>query len=58
MSLEAQRYEVRQIIAEGQAKGFPYLLTMIAVGLWFQRQGITPPNSLRDWLSSTARTCH
>lgn len=45
-----QRYEVAQIFAEARIKGVSTIATIWLVLSWFDRQGITPPAQILDWL--------
>lgn len=51
MSPAAQRYEVSQIFAECQVKGWPMQVACFAAMQWFNQRGITPPASILDWLA-------
>jgi hypothetical protein len=59
--IDEARYQVAQIIAEGRERGFPTMMTVIAVGLFFDKHGIKPPRSLFEWLGTdfpTRRAVH
>lgn len=51
MSPAAQRYEVSQIFAEAQAKGWPFQVACFAALNWFAEREITPPASIISWLA-------
>ena len=45
-----QRYHVAQIFAECRETGLPLPLAIWAVIAWFDKQRISPPASILDWL--------
>ncbi len=50
MTAGQQRYEVSQIFAEARVKGISPIVTIWLVLSWFDRQGISPPAHILDWL--------
>ena len=46
-----QRFEVAQIFAECRAYGLPLQLACFAAAAFFDRNGLTPPASILEWLA-------
>ncbi len=60
MSIEEQRYQVTQILAECRVKGLPLIAATMAVAGFFVKHGIRPPADLLAWLGMppAGRTLH
>lgn len=52
MTLSEQKYEVLQILAEGEHKGWPLAMTIVAMLGFFDRHRIDPPNCIVEWLTT------
>ncbi|ANL47957.1 hypothetical protein AMC87_CH03304 [Rhizobium phaseoli] len=49
--LEAVRYEVNQMLAEGVAKRYPLAMSVIAIRLMFRKEGLPQPDDVLAFAS-------
>ena len=52
MTLTEQKYEISQILAECDHKGWLLEMAVVAMLAWFHKNRIEPPISIVDWLTT------